>query len=134
MVGDTEHARDEIAPRERATVQEELIGALRRSQAQVMALDAGEQLDDRASGRLYDLAQERARLERKLQDLGQEPERRWWQRRRPPRGGGSRALIEGRLAELELEQTRLALVPEPDAPAERSYGPEREIARDVLER
>jgi hypothetical protein len=134
MVGDTEHARDEIAPRERATMQEELVGALRRSQAQVMALDAGERPDDPTSGRLYDLAQERARLERKLHDLGQEPERRWWQRRRAPRGGGSRALIEGRLAELELERSRLSLVPEPHAPAERSHGPEREIACDALER
>jgi conjugative relaxase-like TrwC/TraI family protein len=134
VVGDTEHARDEIAPRECATIQEELVGALRRSQAQVMALDAGERSEDRAGGGLYDLAQERARLERKLQELGQEPERRWWQRRRPPRGGGSRALIEGRLVELELEESRLSLVPEPHAPAERSHGPQREIARDVLER
>jgi ATP-dependent exoDNAse (exonuclease V) alpha subunit len=134
MAGDTEHARDEIAPRERATMREELVGALRRSQAQVMALDAGEQPEELASGRLYDLEQERARLERKLQDLGKEPKRRWWQRRCPPRGGGSRALIADRLAELELERSRLSLVYEPYAPPERAHGPEREIARDVLER
>jgi hypothetical protein len=134
MVGDTEYARDEIAPRERATMQEELVGALRRSQAQVMAVDAGGQPEEPAEGRCYDLALERARLERKLRDLQQEPDRRWWQRRRSRQGDGARALIADRLAELDLEQAQLSRVPTRSEREQRTSVPERELTRDALER
>jgi hypothetical protein len=134
MVGSGDQARDEIAPVARASTDEELRAALRRSEAKAMALDVSEIRYDTDGVRVHDLARERARLERRLDRLEEPPRKRWWRRRRPDQRRGARALIENRLAEIDVEVIRLQFTPERRAADCQARLPGRELDHNVIER
>jgi hypothetical protein len=135
MVGTTDRARDEIAPATRLSAEEELAGALRRSRAQLMAVDTGTTPEQPSSERGRDLAAERARLERRLGELAEPSRRRrLWRRRADRSAGGARALVENRLAELRIEETELARAPTSPRLENPSRAVERAPERRALER